>query len=168
MTRARGCTALILAALVALAATRASAEPRISVVFVAPERFTDVKDGAMRSAPGEASILDELGRFVRETGERHVPAGVRLEVRVTDVDLAGDFEPWRGPQFERVRFLREIYPPRIDVEFRLVDAAGRVVKEGRRSLTDPLYLTRAARVADDRLRYEKDLLSDWLRTEFAA
>jgi hypothetical protein len=136
---------------------------RISVVFVAPERFTDVKE----TAPGgTAAILDELARFVREAGERAVPAGRSLAVSVTDIDLAGELEPWRGPQFERTRLMRDVYAPRIDLEFRLTDAEGRVVREGTRSLTDPNYLTRAVRVPNDRLRYEKDLLREWLRREF--
>lgn len=141
--------------------------PRMSVVFVDPRRFTDVKDGAMRSDAGTAAILEEIERFVRQSGERYVPAGLALEMRVTDVDLAGELEPWRGPQFDRVRFMRESSWPRIDFEFRLMDAEGRVVKEGRRSLSDPSYLTRSVRVTDDRLRYEKALLTDWFRQELA-
>ena len=148
-------------------APSADAPSRISVVFVDPRRFTDVKDGAMRSPAGGAAILGEIERFVRESGERYVPAGFSLEMRVTDVDLAGELEPWRGPQFERVRFMRESSWPRIDFEFRLKNAEGRVVREGRRSLSDPSYLTRSQRVADGRLRYEKELLTDWFRQEIA-
>jgi hypothetical protein len=175
--RPLGCHGIPLAAL-ALAATLVapagvgvaigeSRTSRISVVFVDPERFTDVRDGAQASPRGQAALLDELARFARETGERLVPADLSLELRVTDVDLAGEFEPWRGPQFERTRFMREIYMPRIDLEFRLADVQGRVVGEGRRSLRDANYLARSIRLTDERLRYEKDLLREWFRREFA-
>jgi hypothetical protein len=147
------------------AVTAADPTSRVSVVFDDPRRFTDVKDGAMRSEAGTAAILEELERFIRASAARYLPTGRALEVRVTDVDLAGEFEPWRGPQFERVRFMRESFWPRIDLEFRVKDAEGRAVNEGRRSLSDPNYLTRSIRVTDDRLRYEKDLLSEWLRQE---
>jgi hypothetical protein len=172
MSLARRRTIVTVTMLVALAgagAAPAAEQPasRISVVFVDPKRFTDVKDAAKSSDAGIRAILEDLERFVRESGERYLPAGLALEIRVTDIDLAGDFEPWRGPQFERVRFMRESYWPRIDLEFRLKDAEGRVVREGRRSLSDPLYLTRSVRVADDRLRYEKDLLTEWFRREIA-
>lgn len=139
---------------------------RITVVFVEPERFTDLKDSARRSEKGIAALLDELARFVRQTGERAIPADRKLEVRVTDVDMAGEFEPWRGPQLEATRFMREVYPPRIDLEFTLTDAGGHVVAAGKRALRNPLYLTRAAMLKDDRLRYEKELLREWLRSEF--
>ena len=164
MSRDRAGTALVLAAAHALAGARPAAADgpvtaRILVVFVEPQRFTDAKD-----APG---LLDELARFVREAGERYVPAGRSLEVRVTDVDLAGELEPWRGPQFESTRFMRDVYAPRIDLEFRLTDTAGTLVGEGTRSLRDPNYLTQAGRVTEDRLRHEKALLRDWLEREFA-
>ena len=74
---------------------------------------------------------------------------------MTDVDVAGEFEPWRGPQFDRVRIMREIYPPRIDLEFRLTDYRGAVVREGRRRLRDPLNRTCAALGDGDRLLYEE-------------
>jgi hypothetical protein len=43
-----------------------------------------------------------------------------------------------------------------------------VVKEGRRELRDQLYLTGAAYQDSDRLRYDKQLLGNWLREEFRA
>jgi hypothetical protein len=61
--------------------------------------------------------------------------------------------------------MRESHWPRIDLEFRIKDAEGRVVREGKRSLADPNYLTRSVRAGDERLRYEKDLLAEWLRQE---
>ena len=71
-------------------------------------------------------------------------AGLTLDVRMTNIDLAGEFEPWRGPQFDRVRIMREIYPPRVALEFRLTDAGGAVVKEGQRVLLDQLSATGSA------------------------
>ena len=154
-----------------------AARPRIAVEFVRPERFTDVKATARPSQAEAAGILADVERFVVETGERLVPPERSLAIRVTDIDLAGEFEPWRGPQFEHTRFMRESSPPRIELEFRLQDAQGRVLAEGTRTLRDPLYLTRSVRhslarkglgdVANDRLRYEKSLLEDWLRAELA-
>ena len=41
-----------------------------------------------------------------------VPEGDKLTITFTDIDLAGDFEPWRGPQWDEVRIVKAIYPPR--------------------------------------------------------
>jgi hypothetical protein len=90
-----------------------------------------------------------------------------LEVTFTAVDLAGEFEPWRGPQWGDVRIVRDLYPPRLGLEFRLVDAAGRVVRTGQRALSDLAFLMKlTGGFRDDPLRHEKALLDDWLRAEF--
>ena len=78
----------------------ASAASRISVTFVQPERFTDVKDSVTGSERGAADLLGDLDRYVQSAGDRIVPAGLRLAVRITNIDLAGEFEWWRGPQFD--------------------------------------------------------------------
>jgi hypothetical protein len=172
----RAAHALVLGALLGLGRVSAglAADPApdtpetpMSVVFVHPERFADVKDGVFASDTGKARILDDLGQCMREAGQRYVPAGFSVEVRVTEVDLAGDFEPWRGSQFERVRVYRDIYSPRIDLEFLVTDGEGRLVREGRRSLRDLSYLQRAVLRPGDPLRFEKDMLRDWFRDEFA-
>jgi hypothetical protein len=141
---------------------------RITVVFVQPERFTDVTDtyhGPEREAAG---VLAELEAFIQTTAPRFLPAGASLEVRVTNLDRAGDFELFRGPRATDVRIFKDIYPPRIDLEFRLTDGAGQTLREGTRELRDLSFLTRTVRTTNDRLRYEEDLLRDWLRDEFRA
>lgn len=155
------------AAFAADAAPSSDSPARISVDFVKPEAFTDVKASAHRSEAEAAGILADIALFVRGTAERYVPRDRSLAIRVIDIDLAGEFAPWRGPQFEHTRFMREVYPPRIALEFRLDDGEGRLLAGGARTLRDPLYLTRSIQVTNDRLRYEKHLLEDWLRAEFA-
>lgn len=140
-------------------------EARIAVVFVQPQHFTDVKYS--KAEQHSVALLGELQKFMRETGERYVPAGMQLEIQVTDIDLAGDFEPWRGPQFDHVRITRDIYPPRLSLEFRLTDGSGRVVSTGKRELRDIAYQGRLVRPLDDYLRYEKDMVRDWFHNEFS-
>ena len=165
---ALGC---VMAAVVgcSVVADRAAAPPasRISVTFVQPERFTDVKDSLLASPKGTADLLAAIDRYLRAAGERYVPTGLTLDIRVTNIDLAGEFEPWRGPQFDRVRIMRDVYPPRIALEFRLTDASGAVVKEGQRVLLDQFNLSSSALNNGDPLYYDKLLLGDWLLREFA-
>ena len=68
-----------------------------------------------------------------------------------------------------MRIVRDIYPPRLGLEFRLLDPAGRVVRSGSRALSDLAFLLKiTGGFRDDPLRHEKALLDDWLRAEFAA
>jgi Protein of unknown function (DUF3016) len=138
---------------------------RISVSFVEPEKFTDARRTEL--APTSAGILRELEKFLMDAGARYVPETMKLSIRVTDIDLVGDFELFRGPQADQVRITKGLYPPHIVLEFEVMDSAATVVKSGKRDLTDINYQLRSVSPREDYLRYEKDILRDWLRAEFA-
>lgn len=150
----------------AFAANPEKAASPVQVTFLHPEKFTDAKDSYMDTERGRDYILAQLKDQMVEHATKYLTAGQRLEIIVTDVDLAGDFEPWRGPNFQDIRIVKDIYPPRISLEFRLLNADGAVVSEGKRQLQDLGYLMTLAMPTWDPLRYEKQMLSDWLRSEF--
>ena len=140
---------------------------RVEVVFFEPEKFTDVRDAYMGSDKGRDSTLELLKDYLTMSGVRGLLPGQKLAITFTDVDLAGDFEPWRGGQWGDVRIVKDIYPPRISLAFRLTDAAGAVVNEGKRDLRDMAFMMKLTMgFRDDALRHEKALLDDWLSAEF--
>ncbi|HEX2229334.1 MAG TPA: DUF3016 domain-containing protein, partial [Candidatus Binatia bacterium] len=139
------------------------AASRVSVSFVEPEKFTDARRAEM--APTAAGVLRELEKFLIEAGASYLPETMKLNIRVTDVDLAGDFELFRGPQADQVRITKGLYPPRIMLEFEIIDGAAAVVRSGKRDLTDINYQLRSVYPREDYLRYEKGILRDWLRAE---
>ncbi len=140
---------------------------RVEVVFVDPAKFTDARDGYTGTDSGRDAILDQLREHMQTDAKRYIPDGDKLAISVTDVDLAGDFEPWRGPQWDDVRIVKDIYPPRIKLSFRLTDSAGKVIKEGSRDLRDLAFMMKITMsFRDDPLRHEKQLLDDWFSEEF--
>jgi hypothetical protein len=149
--------------LAAVGSLSAAAAPRAEVIFDHPENFTDVKDQFTPTDKGRDAILKALRDFIVREAGYHVPAGCRLTLTFTDVDLAGDFEPWRGPDFDEIRIVRDIYPPEFKFAYVLTDPAGRVVKQGREDLRDLAFQMRVTLDHQDPLRYEKSMLSDWLR-----
>ena len=166
-------TKLLLTALIGLLATGAALAAKadkpaspVEVTFIAPEKFTEAKEGARDSERGRDALLDQLKTHLVATAAHYLATGQRLEIMVTDVDLAGDFEPWRGPNFDDIRILKDLFPPRVNLEFRLLGADGKVVSEGKRQLRDVGYLQSVALPTTDPLRYDKQMLSDWLRREF--
>ena len=150
----------------ALAASADKAASAVQVTFAAPEKFTDVKDDYMDTAQGRDALLDELKQHITTRAANYLTAGQRLEITVTDVDLAGDFEPWRGTHFQDVRIVKDLYPPRVSLQFRLLNADGTVLSEGKRQLQELGYLMTIAMPTGDPLRYDKEMLNDWLRQEF--
>ncbi|WCM93573.1 DUF3016 domain-containing protein [Acidovorax sp. NCPPB 2350] len=138
----------------------------VSVTYDDPAGFSDARQGVHETARAREAWVDALCLHLSERAAAALPEGQRLEVRITDVQRAGGFEPWRGPQAGQVRIVRDVYPPRIELEFRRLAADGAVLQSGRRVLRDSAFMERTARGAADPLRYEKGLIDDWVRQEF--
>lgn len=158
----------VLLAAAAIAGVRAADEkaaPRTEVVFADPDKFMDAADGPRGTDIRRDSNLEEIRSYLIERAQRHVPVGSKLTITVTDVDLAGEVEPWHA-RAQDVRIIRDIYAPKIDLTFRLTDASGAVVKEGKRHLTDPTFHMNLNMNPSETRVYERRLLDDWLRDEF--
>lgn len=150
------------------AAAPAPAASRVAVVFDHPEKYTDLKDNWSDSENerGRDRYLPPLREYLEQTLANRLPAGQQLTITFSDIDLAGDFEPWRGVQFDDVRIVKDIYVPRMNFSFKVTDASGAVIKSGERKLIDmgfQLSITPAFR--DDPLRYEKAMLASWFSQE---
>lgn len=141
------------------------AAPRTDVTFTDPDKFTDAGDGPRGTHLRVESNLEELREHFVRKAQSLVPEGQRLSITVTDVDLAGEVEPWRTRTHD-VRIIKDIYSPKIDLTFRLTDASGAVIKEGKRHLGDPTFTMNLNTNPSDTRVYEKRLIDDWLRNEF--
>ena len=147
----------------------ADAGKTVTVTFSDPEKFTDVKRSDTVFDKDRDDLLSQIKEHLVESAPKRMAAGQSLAITITDVDMAGDFEPWRGPAMHDIRIIRDIHPPRIVLSFKLADASGALVAEGTRRLLDLSFMMRLSPVSgDDTLRYEKALLDDWLAAEFAA
>jgi hypothetical protein len=138
--------------------------PRVEVNYHEPERFTDARDSYMGSNT-DAGYLSELKDYLAWRARYSIAADQKLTITFTDVDLAGDFEPWRGMRWSDIRVVKPLYPSRLKFSFTLTDATGAVIKSGERELAD-LNLVRLPSLMPDPLRFEKGLLDDWMRAEF--
>ena len=148
-------------ALAALGAPRAAAQDRTEVIFVHPENFIDIKDYYNPTDKGEAAILRRIRTFLIHDTERLVPEGDKLTITFTNIDLAGEFEPWRGVHWQDVRIYTENYPPTFTFTYSVTDSAGRVVRQGSEALRGTDYLLHEPRDTIDTLRYDKDVLDGW-------
>jgi hypothetical protein len=162
---------VFLASAFAILSALGAAEPgkpasRVEVVFIQPEKFTDCRDEHLDTGRSREPILAQIRTTMEKLGERYLPAGNRLEIRVTNIDLAGEFEPWHQTFNEDIRFVRDIYPPRIELEFRLLDSDGKVIREDKCRLQDNGFLMSGSFPDTDALRYEKEMLRTWMVREF--
>ena len=142
------------------------ADGRVQVQWTDPSQFAEVRQSRNRWDAERGNWVMQLAEYLRKQAEKQLPEGQKLDVTITDIKRAGDYEPWRGPQLDDVRIMRDIYPPRITLQFTLTDANGQVIDQGERKLVDTAYLLNSSLPNDtDPLRYEKRMLNDWLRRE---
>ena len=139
----------------------------VSVSYDQPEKFTDFKSGRLSSESELKGLMDLFTAHLQQQAKRWLKDGEKLEIKFTDIDLAGAYEPWHGPQFDDIRIMKDIYPPRMQLAFRLLGADGKVISEGKRELSDLAYQSNLLMPASDAYRYDKNLLTEWLRREFA-
>ncbi|MBE7539597.1 MAG: DUF3016 domain-containing protein [Opitutaceae bacterium] len=135
---------------------------RVEVNFTDPENFTDVKDSSFGTEKGRDAILSEIREYITRRADKLLPAGQKLTITFSDIDLAGEYEPWRGPRADDIRIVKDIYPPRFKFSYKVTNAAGAVVKQGEENITDLAFMMRLTIDRQDPLRYEKDILNDWM------
>ncbi|MFO7725203.1 MAG: DUF3016 domain-containing protein [Oceanipulchritudo sp.] len=154
-----------LTGLIAFGSPLAAAEVKID--WEDPETFSDVEEYGYYSETLFERFSNKFEEFVKEEAAEYLPEEAKLALTVKDVDLAGEFEFWRGPDFDDVRIIKEIYPPRLKFDYALTDADGEVVREGLAQITDTTYLWNVANPGrrSDEFYYERELIEDWLRRE---
>jgi len=158
---------LVIAAALAAGSVVASADEKssnVTVTFHEADKFTDVRSHF--GGRTDEGYLEMLSKHLQEVAEKRLAPGQKLEVTITDIDLAGDYLP-TGARSQDVRIIREIYIPRVRLSFKLLDETGKVINEGERRLAN-LDFMNDIRLAgrSDPLFYDKNLLSDWINKEF--
>ncbi|RDZ25958.1 DUF3016 domain-containing protein [Lysobacter silvisoli] len=139
----------------------------VDVSWQNPAQFTEIRYSGNSSEAKRGNWVYDLAQHLRQRAQKRLPAGERLEVDITDIRRAGNYEPWRGVNFDDTRFIRDIYPPRITLNFKRIGADGQVIAEGERKLSDLGFLTNANVLSNtDPLRYEKSLINRWVDREF--
>jgi hypothetical protein len=142
------------------------ADGAVKIDFQEPEKFTDVNERQFKTAPEKNQNLKQLKAWLEKRASKQLTAGQHLNITLQDIDLAGAFEPWHGPNLSDVRMIKDIYPPRVKLSFKLIAADGAVISEGERELRDLGYLLSTSRAGSDPLEHDKGLLESWLRKEF--
>lgn len=143
------------------------AEGPVSVSWTDPAQFAEIRFSGNRFEAQQGDWVKSLAEYFRTSAGKALPAGDRLDVTITDIKRAGQYEPWHGPRSNDVRIVKDIYPPRISFRYVWTGANGEVIDQGERKLIDAGFLTSSIPLNDsDPLRYEKRMIDDWSRQQF--
>ena len=133
----------------------------VSVRWRNPATFSEARVNREELPRQRDHWVHMLMRSLHDEAGCRLPAGHTLRIEVVDVKRAGDDEPWQGIDYQHVRILRDVYPPRIILRHALRDATGDIVSQGGERLSGIDSLQAGSALDSDPLRHEKRLLRDW-------
>lgn len=146
----------------------ARAHPGLTVHFLEPDKYRDVNLSGSSTDRMRSHALSLLEEYLQQLADANLPAKQTLVIDIRDIDMAGEYEPWRAPMLNNTRFIRDQYPPRIKLHYLWRDQDGNVLAEKDETVTDITFLQLPDRrfLDNDSLRYEKTTLRRWFEKRF--
>ncbi len=127
------------------------------------KKYRDIDAGDENRKHFRERTFKEFEKYFAELAER-LPEGQVLKIDVTDVDLAGDTNV---AGIHRLRVVKDIYFPRMNFSYQLVNADGSVAKEDTVILKDMSFMMGSnLKYRNKSLGYEKSMLNDWFLETF--
>ena len=138
----------------------------VNVRWGDPNEFAELRYSQNRRIAVQGDWVVELAEYMQKQVAKAVPAGERVDVEILDLQRAGQFE-WMRTQNDDVRVMRDVYPPRMTLQFKRTASDGSVISEGARQISDLAYLQGPSPFpSSDPLRYDKRMIDTWIRREF--
>lgn len=140
----------------------------VNLTWQEPDRFRDIKAGDVASQKQfQQRVIDQLAMTIRNAANMTLPDDYRLDMTITDVDLAGDvhyfFTRWPGG----LRVVDDLYFPSITFTYNLWDGDGNLQAAGVADVRDIGFHYAGSRMVEQApLGYEKRMINDWFRDTF--
>lgn len=141
--------------------------PAVKVNWEQPEKYTDVRPANGTKAGYIRHVIASFEPFWQKLGNK-LPAGYSVEISIKDVDLAGDVNPLYQVDHRDIRVLKDIYFPKVTLDYKLLDAARHVVDEGKDVKIKDMNFMYGASIkhASQEFSHEKNMLDKWFQTTF--
>ncbi len=137
----------------------------VSVRWEKPDDYTDIRPTNESRDGFRDRVCKELGKVFEGYGKK-LPDGVKLEITVLDLDLAGDVRPMMHGNND-IRIVKDIYWPRMTINYVLKDASGKVLSEATKEEIKDMNFLMASHIptGNTSLFYEEKMLDDWFRNK---
>jgi hypothetical protein len=127
--------------------------------------FNDYRDvRATNQAKGSyhKQIASSIEKHAIKLAEQ-LPKGYKLNLEITDVDLAGDVS-YRGAN--EIRVVKPIHFPQLTLNYSLMNETGKEIGKGNDiKLKDMSFMDKIKMGRDESFYYEKRLLTEWFGEE---
>ncbi|NQY87531.1 MAG: DUF3016 domain-containing protein [Colwellia sp.] len=133
------------------------------VVWTDHEKYRDIRPGNEGRKHFRERTFKSFEKHFAKLAE-NLPAGQLLKINVTDIDLAGDTH-FGG--INQLRIIKDIYSPRMNFSYQLVNADGSIVTSDEIVLKDMNFMMGSnLKYRNKSLGYEKKMLDDWFADTF--
>ncbi|MCO7227254.1 DUF3016 domain-containing protein [Pleionea sp. CnH1-48] len=146
------------------------AQATIKAEYVKPKEYTDIYLSGQPAKREINMFIKEMDKFFAKEDKKILKAGHTLELRILDVDRAGESDIKYAPIHEPRRIIEDVTRVRIVLEYRLLDESNQVISHGEEKLKELFTLTgsRALKRRQTKLYFEKQLIRGWLKTLYDA
>lgn len=151
--------ALVAAAFCAVATVQAA---DVKVDYVNQKKFTDIKPANEPRGSFEKRTLAGFDKIFADLAAK-LPEGYVWKITVTDIDLAGDVNYMFTQSGQDIRVIKEIFAPRVNFSYQLLDKSQKVVLTEELKLRDMAFMSRTHLNRSQALSYEREMLERWFK-----
>ena len=133
------------------------------------EDFTDFSVSGLSETKTLRIFKAELEPVLEKLADKYLKDEETFTINFTDIDMAGDIQPWRNTTNADIRYVEAVYPPRLKFTYALQDSSGETVMEGEESISDLSFqMNTIAPIRNRSMHFfcEMTLLEDWMRKTF--
>ena len=137
----------------------------VKVEWQEPEKFTDIRPANDSRKVYRERVLKKFDGFFQDMAAK-LPEGYQRQVKVTDIDLAGDIDYFASGSGQALRIIKDLYSPMIKFSYVLRDKHGEEVAAGEEKLRDMGFMQSMVSMHNtDEFRYEQQMLQNWFKRE---
>lgn len=154
--------AIICLAISSFAWAAQTSESAIKVEWLHPEKYTDIRPSNESKAMYRKHVIESFDKFWSKLSEK-LPAGYQLVLTIKDVDLAGDVNPLYRVDNRDIRVIKDMYFPRITLDYQLMDAGGTILDAAQEvKIKDMNFMSSVGlRYSSQEFGHEKNMLEKW-------
>ncbi|MCU8001804.1 MULTISPECIES: DUF3016 domain-containing protein [unclassified Shewanella] len=138
----------------------------VKIVWQSPKDYRDIKSSGELQSRYEKRLFETLTENINKEATKILKPNQKLEMTITDVDLAGDMHPTFGATANDLRIIKDIYPPRMTFSYQVMEN-DKVIIAGDEKLSDMGFMGGIQSLNDKPFMYETKMLTEWLKKTIA-
>jgi hypothetical protein len=134
----------------------------ISIIWKNPSQFTDIESTTWLQSKFTPYLFSELTDELGQMANKTLGKNQKLDLMVTNVDLAGGVESTFGATVNDIRVVSDLYPPKISFDYSL-SQDGKVIMSGSEKIQNMGFLFGIQPITSQPFPYESELLTKWFK-----